>query len=330
MDAVLNKTRIGIIGCGKIVESAHLPVLMNIPGVNIEWIFDKSETRSSLLAEMYRVKAIPETELKERMSAIDICLLTVPYGVRLPYIQMCAELQKGLYVEKPFAVSASEHNEYCSMFAKEKLAVGFQRRYYHTVKVIGDIINERLLGSLRAVRFSQGYFQLKGGTGFMSDAKMSGGGVIIESAIHALDQILQFSRATDVTVTDVKGIFSRQIDYDTTFAGIIGTKDGAIPYSCHISCLRNLDNGLELEFENGNLECMLSPGSDIRLTCSNTSFDITGVSGTTGSAGNVNAAFVLFWKDFIQGYHTQQPNITSGVSSILTTKWIEQIYSALN
>jgi hypothetical protein len=38
----------------------------------------------------------------------------------------------------------------------------------------------------------------------------------------------------------------------------------------------------------------------------------------------------LFWKDFIQGYHTQQPNITSGVSSILTTKWIEQIYSALN
>ena len=77
---------------------------------------------------MYKIPIVHEAVLENAMDEIDICLLTVPYGVRSKYIEACALKKKALYVEKPFAINLQEHQHYCSLFTPANLAVGFQRR----------------------------------------------------------------------------------------------------------------------------------------------------------------------------------------------------------
>lgn len=329
----LNKMiRIGVIGCGKIAESNHLPALLNIPGVRVEWLYDKNEQRSRLLSAMYGVPAIDEAGMNAELKNIDICLLTVPYGVRKEFIYKCAEAKTALYVEKPFAVSYAEHKEYADLFPAGKIAIGFQRRYYHTTSIVETIVKQQCFGLLHKVILKQGYFQLKGGTGFMSDSKISGGGVIIESAIHTLDQVLQFTGATDVLVKEVSGVYSNGTDYDTRFTTTVSTPNNNVEVLSHVSCLKNLDNGIELHFDNATIHFQPSAVSELLVrTKDGTRLLISDIEQIQSPcyARSVNMAFILFWKDFVHSVRTSAENRTSGNSSLLTTKWIEGVYNKL-
>jgi len=327
------KIKIGIIGAGKIVESIHLPALLNIPDITVEWIFDKDEKRSALLSNMYLIDVVSADRLDEKIFEIDICLIAIPYGVRDEYIRKCAALQKSVYVEKPFAKTQAEHQTYCDLFAPYNLAVGFQRRYYKYISDIEHIIRSNLFGKIKAIHFNQGYFQIKGGSGFIADARMSGGGVIIESAIHTLDQILQFTKASNIFVDEVKCLSKSGIDYDTKFTTTLNCEDVNIPVYSHISSVRNLDNGITIEFSNGIVRFQPSVNNVLYATAVNQKkiVELFLPDNEFGnSCSSINVAFVQFWKDFIKAINTRQPNLTNAVNSLLTTKWIEQIYQQVN
>ena len=322
-----SKLNIGIIGAGKIVESIHLPVLLNIPDVSVQWIYDKSNERVQLVSKMYGVKSIDAEQLDENLEAIDICLIAVPYGVRDGFIRKCAALKKCIYVEKPFATSVKEHQGYCDLFAVPDIAVGFQRRYYPFIADIRQIINERSFGNIKAIHVKQGYFQLKGGGGFASDAKLSGGGVIIESAIHTLDQVLQFTNAKRLEVKEVNSLSKNGIDYDTRFTTTVSSEENTFNVYGHISCLRNLDNGISIEFEKGSLT--FQPAVNTVLYNDNNVYHLQQTA-TGSSCSTVNASFTLFWKDFIDAIKSRRPNQTNAEASLLTTNWIEQLYQGIN
>lgn len=317
------KLQVGIIGAGKIVESSHLPVLLSIPEVNVSWIFDKDERRAELINKMYFVRSIPESRLDKNIEEIDICLIALPYGVRGEYIRRCADLNKSVYIEKPFATSVAEHIMYSSMFPIANIAVGFQRRYYPFVTMLEKLIKDQTFGSIKRITFNQGYFQLKGGTTFSSNAKLSGGGVIIESAIHTLDQVLQFCDAEQVDVKELQSIAKNGIDYDTRFISQISNGKETFEVHAHISCLRNLDNGISIEFENRTLSFLPSANVIFYEGKSRARLQQEGSS-------TVNIAFLEFWKEFLNAIRFQQANLTSACSSLLTTEWVEKIYKKIN
>jgi len=330
------KYKVGIIGAGAIVESGHIPVLKVLPGVSIEWIYDRDNSRSGLLSKMFQIPVLANKNVEAAIEDIDICLLTIPYGARREYIEMCAKRNKALYIEKPFAVSVKEHNECCSMFDASKLAVGFQRRYYQVVELLRNITASQPFGQLHSIVFNQGYFSIKGNKEFLSNASLSGGGIIIESAIHTLDQLLLITGSEAVTVKEVSSFQKNGIDYDSVFDTILLSKTNMIHVKAAVSTLRNLRNGVQLVFEHASVECNMSPGGKIDL------FDNSGkrldlnvaLSGTPGSdskhTNSITAAFYLFWSDFLVAISTQTPNRTSAVNSLLTSSWIEQIYTKIN
>jgi predicted dehydrogenase len=190
-----------------------LPVLKNLEQVEIVWQYDKNEKRSALIEKMFDVKALDEADIQFAIRDIDICLLTIPYGVRKEFIEKCAALNKSMYVEKPFARTTAEHEYYCKLFSPYKLAVGFQRRFYKIVTFLQLAINGNFFGALKEIVFTEGYFNIKGGSKFLSDVNLSGGGVIIESAIHSLDQILLITSANNVEVTEVNSFHKDLLDY---------------------------------------------------------------------------------------------------------------------
>lgn len=325
------KYKLGIIGAGSIVELSHLPILKNLDQIEVCWQFDKNITRSDIISKMFQVPVLREEQLENAIKEIDICLLTIPYGVRRSFIEKIAANGKSLFVEKPFATTIEEHEYYCGLFPSYKLAVGFQRRHYKIVSFVQQLIKGNFFGALKKIHFREGYFVLKGGNRFTSEVNLSGGGVIIESAIHSLDQILLITSAQNVLVNEVKSLHKNLLDYDSVFTSLISTNNGEIPITCEISSLRNLKSGLEMEFENATINCQLTTDTKIKILSNNNEavFTISDMEKYVG-ANSISHSFYIFWNEFLTALNEEKDNLTSGTSSILTTGWIEQIYKKMN
>jgi len=326
--------KIGIIGAGAIVESSHIPVLKVLPGVTVEWVHDLNNSRTQLMEAMFGTRPLQGKPIDHALNEVDICLLTIPYGARREYIDLCATKGKSLYVEKPFAITAAEHNSICGMFPAHNLAVGFQRRYYHTVEQLKYLVNSKIFGALKGIDIVQGYFSLKGSKEFLTNAALAGGGVIIESAIHTLDQVLQITGANAVQVDELKTLQVKGIDYDSKFSTTLFVEDAAINVKAAISTLRNLDNGLTFHFENALVKAGTSPNSSIKV------YDKMGRPVTfnielaecpgPARANSVSEAFYQFWRDFIRSVHSKEANQTAALNSLLTSTWMEQLYAKIN
>jgi predicted dehydrogenase len=283
---------------------------------------------------MYKLRVISESELDEELKKIDICLLTIPFGVRDQYIRRCADLGKAVYVEKPFAQTAEQHKEYCSLFPQHALAVGFNRRFFKLMYDIKCIIDFGYFGKLRSIRFNQGYFQIKGGSGYISNAKLAGGGIMMESAVHLMDMVLHFTNATGVKVKQVKTICRDGIDFDTWAQSELLLGDESIPVESHVTCLRNTDNGIWLEFENASLHIQPAPDGQLMVykDGQQNSFLIDKLRRTEAKdvSYTVLGSFILFWKHFIASVRTTIPNKTNASSSLLTSEWTGEIYRHIN
>jgi len=328
----MNIFRIGIIGAGAIVETNHIPALQSLPAVSIAWIYDKNPRRMELLSKMYGINALVESPLESGLEQTDGCLLATPYGTRKPYISECRRLEKALIVEKPFAFSREEHLAHNQGFKPWDIAVNFQRRYYRSVSMLRNIIQQNLFGRLKAITFMQGNFTLKGGSGYLSSAELAGGGVIAESASHILDIILSVTAATAIELTSIRSLYKDGLDYDTIFDSELTMENSKVAVHCEISTLRNLSNGLYLEFEQTFLTCDLSPDGKIFLRQTEKgrvefSLDQEGLTeGLPGQATTISQAFLIFWQQFVKGWQEKNPNLTSAADSLLTSCWMEGIY----
>ena len=328
--------RIGIIGAGSIVESNHLPAIRSLQRTTIAWIFDKNPRRTDLVSKMYGIPALAGEFPEEMLEQVDICLLATPYGTRKPYIDLCKKFRKCLVIEKPFAFSKEEHLDHCNGFEPWEIAVNFQRRYYRSVSTVGKIISSNIFGHLRSVDFLQGNFTLKGGSGYLSNAALAGGGVIAESASHILDIILLVTGAQQVKLSQMKSLYLSGLDYDTVFDSSIETAGSKIPVHCEISTLRNLSNGLYLEFDHAFVSCDLSPEGKTFLRNKNNKgvefslFNESLYEGQFTQATRVNTAFLLFWQQLLDGIREKKPNRTSAYDSLLTSSWIGEIYKKIN
>ena len=331
----MDEYKIGIIGAGAIVEGNHLPAIFSLPDATISWIYDKSAGRSAMVSKMYGVPALTERPVEQALEDIDICLLATPYGTRKTYIDPCRKLGKAIVIEKPFAFTKEEHLAHCEGFRPWEIAVNFQRRYYRCVAVLKKIVESRMFGELRSVRFIQGNFTLKGGSGYLSSVELAGGGVIAESASHILDIILSITGATAVRIDKWKSLHLAGLDYDTVFDSLLSTAGGELPVHCEITTLRNLNNGLCLDFGNALLTCDLSPDGKIfvRNRQDNTvEFSLNSESqyeGLSLQATKINHAFLIFWQQFVEGMRQQSSNETSAYSSVLTSSWLGEIYKKM-
>ena len=121
--------------------------------------------------------------------------------------------------------------------------------------------------------------------------------MIIESAIHSFDQILNFTAATDVEVDNLSFIQKNGIDYDTTVQSYLTTPLGKIPVTSQVSTLRNLNNGLTLSFDHATIKCKLSPDASINVFSKNgKQFSIENLFNLQNYPKTVNSFFFYFGK----------------------------------
>lgn len=117
--------RVGVVGCGQIAQSHHLPSLCSLRNVDVVAVCDKDERVAEVVARRFRIRG-SYTDFSrmlgaENLDIVDVC--TTPES-HAPLSILAMEGGCHVLVEKPMAVSIKEANEMISTSIKNRMSLG--------------------------------------------------------------------------------------------------------------------------------------------------------------------------------------------------------------
>lgn len=190
-----DKIRLGILGCGTITRLEHLPAALAHPDVDLIALVDSNTDRAHALAQSRSVQCRVSADYRPLISQLDAVVNALPNSLHAPVT--LDVLRAGVHVlcEKPLAIKASDA-EACAAMAEEQglvLAVGMNRRFAASHKLMRLVLDEGALGSLKSYRCDYGgAFDWKSASGFYFSKALAGGGSMIDLGVHLLDSLIDW------------------------------------------------------------------------------------------------------------------------------------------
>jgi predicted dehydrogenase len=191
------KVRTAIVGCGKIAVT-HAGALRALEESDFVACCDTDEGRASAMAEEYGVPHV-FTDARELFTSglIDAALICAPHPAHCPLVTMAAEAGVHVLCEKPISVSLAEADQMVEAAEKAGVTFGviFQRRFWPSAQRIRRAIDDGKLGKLTLGECSVRIWRPE--SYFASDTwrgkwATEGGGVLMNQAVHAIDQFQWF------------------------------------------------------------------------------------------------------------------------------------------
>src|SRR5258708_1180185 len=145
--------RVALIGCGAISQALHLPVLAGHEGVRLAALVDPAVDRAERLAKGYGVPLVVADAGQLGLGSVDAAIIATPPAHHAP----CAIdlMRRGIHVlvEKPMALTASDAEQMVRVADETgcRLAVGYFRRLYPSIRLMKSLLDRGFLG--RARRF---------------------------------------------------------------------------------------------------------------------------------------------------------------------------------
>jgi predicted dehydrogenase len=138
--------KIGLVGCGRIAQVAHLPALARVPDLKLTGVMDVSEELSGGVGQRYGCKAY--TDLGQMLSEIDpdAVIVAVPDRMHRDVSLQCLKAGADVLVEKPVASSAQAAADLVSAVARTGrfLQVGTMKRHDPGVIYARQVIEQEL------------------------------------------------------------------------------------------------------------------------------------------------------------------------------------------
>ena len=181
---------VGVIGCGRIAESAHFPALSKIEGVKIKYACDLIKEK----AEKFGAERVT-TDYHELISdpEVDAVWVLTPNASHYDITLDALAAGKHVFCEKPITVSYEKAviMAKAAEAAGKNLQIGVCNRFHRSVKEIRELVRSGKLGEIYHVycsfRSRRGIPGLGGPFTMKSE---SGGGVLIDWGVHFMDIIL--------------------------------------------------------------------------------------------------------------------------------------------
>lgn len=230
--------RIGIIGCGRIAVTRHIPELLAHPRAVLTALCDTRRARAAELAERYGVTGVYDTaEEMLRSAALDAVIICTPNWLHAE--DTVNALRRGLhvFVEKPMAVSL----EQCQLMIEEAeragkvLAIGHNQRLHPVFRRAKEWLDSGRIGKVTQVmtQFQHGgpeLWSVDGSESWFLNGSETGLGVLGDLGIHRLD-MLRWMLADEITkvhaltssVRGISGVNDSAALVLQTAAGVLGT-----------------------------------------------------------------------------------------------------------
>ena len=202
-----------IIGLGVIGRGAHITSINSLENARLAAVCDTNPEKKEIAGkETAFYTDIDELLRREKLDVVHVCL---PHFLHYPVAEKIAQAGINVFAEKPLAMNAREGEAYCELEGKYnvKICLCLQNRLNATTVKLLELLRGGSDGKVIGVRGSVAWFRPKEyyeagkWRGIMAE---SGGGCMINQAIHTIDLIQYFAGSP---IVSVKGTVGQVLDY---------------------------------------------------------------------------------------------------------------------
>jgi len=243
--------RLGVIGCGERGEGCCKAIALTTNS-RLAMVMDANAARCQDLAQ--RFGAPWTVDLAEVLASdgVDAVVISTPHHLHAEQAVRAAEAGKHVIVEKPIATSLEDAvgAVHAARRAGVHLSVNLSYRYYPHVQKAKSLIEAGVLGDLLGVSFvyqrdrSADYWAGQTGrptTDWRMRRERSGGGVLINMAIHYLDLLRYLPGRDIVEVSCVHANLENPGDVEDNAALWVRYENGAVGTVSACSSARGSD-----------------------------------------------------------------------------------------
>ncbi|MDQ3685165.1 MAG: Gfo/Idh/MocA family oxidoreductase [Acidobacteriota bacterium] len=189
------KLRVGLIGCGRIAQLVHLPLLMRLPEVELAALAESDPARREEAARRAPRAAIHPTHVELLAdSSVEAVLICLPNALHAEATIAALKAGKHVYLEKPLATDVGDARTVLHVWRRSGLVgmIGFNYRFnplhqsarrHIERKTIGEIVGARSIFSSAARALPE-----------WKKNRQTGGGVLLDFASHHVDLVRYFFR----------------------------------------------------------------------------------------------------------------------------------------
>ena len=328
----MNKVSVGIVGAGVIAKNMHLPILLSMQNVNVAWLTDADSVRGKQVADAYRVPYVELPASPRDLPECDVVLLAIPLVPRRLYYEQLAARGTAVMAEKPFAINNQDHKIFQRLFESHKIACVYQRRTYATNRLLRKIVEEEWFGRLHGISIFEGGRTTKTGVdqSYQDLSIKDGGGILINLGCHVIDLAFFITGAKGYSLSKSDIVFDGDTDRKACGEIILldlNTRSGRqCPFKFCVSWLDYQPNTIELEFENVNIVCPISPNGKIDVRMNGKSHSMAKLEPKENDgASTINQAFFIEWDEFLRGFRECRPSMLSPEESEITSELIDDL-----
>ena len=184
--------RIGVIGCGAIARTFHIPSLVRHPELVPGMILvDRDLSRARTVAAEFGLTRTADN-YAAILGDVDAVVVTVPHQLHYRISMDCLRAGKHVLCEKPLAESPTEARALIDAAAGAgvTLSVNHKRRLFPVSRRIKELVDAGAIGPLRHIEFLWGEeFDWPVQNGFYFGVGGAPHGVLMDKGPHALDLI---------------------------------------------------------------------------------------------------------------------------------------------
>ena len=220
--------RVGVIGLGD-VSVVHINAISMNKDADLVAVCDIDESKRSLVKGANFYTDYNEMIEKENLDCVHICL---PHHLHYPVTKDITSKNINVLLEKPLCLNIDEVNKFNELDKKTdaNICICLQNRYNYTVKTLLEIIKSNKYGDIKAIKGivawsrSESYYSTKPWRGKM---KYSGGGVMINQAIHTIDLMQLFGGEIESIKGNINNLLDYDIEVEDTATANINFKNGS-------------------------------------------------------------------------------------------------------
>lgn len=259
----MSKLKVGLIGCGHIVQATHLNVLTRLPGVELIALAepDAARRQAAVRRAPGAVALATYQELLE-MPGVEAVVICLPNALHPEVAIAALEQGKHVYLEKPLATNLDDGRRVLAAWRRSGLTgmVGFNYRFHPLYQAARRRVQSNRLGELVGVRsvFASAAQTLPD----WKRTRASGGGVLLDLASHHVDLVhFIFGQEVRSVFAEVR---SQQSEGDST-ALQLRLADG-LPVQSFFSLSAIEEDRLEIYGQAGKLTVDRYHSLDVEIT----------------------------------------------------------------
>ena len=227
------KIKWGVIGCGGIADRRTLPGMMLAENAELIAVMDTNFSAAQACKEKYGAKfAFDNIEELLALEEIQAVYIATPVFCHKAQAFAAAKAKKDILIEKPVGLTSEEALEIAEFCKAEgvKLGVGFMMRFHAYHQKMKELIQSGAIGEVVSARSQLTCWYPEMDNCWRQERKLSGGGAMMDMAIHCIDLIRYISGQE---VVEAAGLVGNQVfKYNVEDAGgvIMRLANGAVAY----------------------------------------------------------------------------------------------------